>query len=157
MLSSLLGLVCNSRRTMATVSTTTIQKVSIEYASLGYNSPEGIYITPSKRDIMLWHGVLFVHQGGRSGTTHSSRRLTTLHRVLCRSRVGVDLLVFTRGTTKYLLVAYGSDFSSLLIIHRVPRLSPLTRIHSTPSYPRRMEGCLLQSAFGLGCECPIGK
>ena len=60
----------------------------------------------------------------------------------------------SRCRTHVLFAVYGSDFSSPLIIPRVPRLSFSTRIHSTPSYPRKMEECPLPSAFGLGCEQP---
>ncbi|KAF8320673.1 UBC-like protein [Clavulina sp. PMI_390] len=44
-------------------STDTIQRLSLEFAALQPNTPEGIYIIPSKQDLLMWRGVFFVHQG----------------------------------------------------------------------------------------------
>ncbi|KAG8981661.1 hypothetical protein FRB90_007097, partial [Tulasnella sp. 427] len=49
----------------AEVSTETILTISSEYAALGHlnHCPSGMYLSPSTESLLVWLGVLFVHQG----------------------------------------------------------------------------------------------
>jgi hypothetical protein len=50
----------------ANVAASTRVNVGLEYASLRYHRhcPLGMYVVPSVESILVWDGVLFVHQGG---------------------------------------------------------------------------------------------
>ncbi|KAG7096975.1 hypothetical protein E1B28_004371 [Marasmius oreades] len=63
--SSALPLSTTTQQISENISTATRTAVSLEYASLIAKShcPLGMYIMPSTESIMIWDGVLFVHQG----------------------------------------------------------------------------------------------
>ncbi len=59
-------------------STSALQTLALQYASLKRNSPTGLYCIPSIASILNWDCVLFVHQGVLSFIVSTCRLLTRL-------------------------------------------------------------------------------
>jgi hypothetical protein len=93
--------------TDAAASPVTRTAISLEYASLRHSGhcPLGLYVVPSVENLLVWDGVLFVHQGkptfSLSRTAHEILP-RILYRLNSEVQIDVSLYVFIPLPNPYL-------------------------------------------------------